>query len=109
MAYNGRGNTGIHQWRARCTNIKRIENQSKGFLFLADHGGPINNRGTITHIFREAARGLAEKGLLSRDPRDPYLNDESYEFSAYLLRTHQLRFITRLKLSLCEAKLSWTT
>lgn len=78
---------------------KGLKNQSKGFLFLADHGGPINNRGTITHIFREAARGLAEKGLLSRDPRDPYLNDESYEFSAYLLRhsSASIYYATQIK------------
>jgi integrase len=63
-----------------------LRNRSEGFLFLADHGGPIGDRGTISHVFRRAGKGLAKMGLLSKDPRDPYLESESYDFHAYVLR-----------------------
>lgn len=63
-----------------------LRNRSEGFLFLADHGGSIGDRGTIAHVFRRARKGLAEMGLLSKDPRDPYLEGESYHFHAYVLR-----------------------
>lgn len=63
-----------------------LRNRSEGFLFLADHGGPIGDRGTIANVFRCAGKGLAKMGLLSKDPRDPYLHGETYDFYAYLLR-----------------------
>jgi integrase len=63
-----------------------LRNRSEGFLFLADHGGPIGDRGTITHVFRRAGRGLANMGLLSKAPGDPYLDGEAYHFHAYVLR-----------------------
>lgn len=63
-----------------------LRNRSQGFLFLAGHGGPIGDRGTISHVFQRAGKGLAKMGLLSKDPRDPYLEGESYHFHAYLLR-----------------------
>jgi len=63
-----------------------LRNRSEGFLFLADHGGPIGDRGTIAHVFRRAGKGLARMGLLSKDPGDPYLHGEAYDFNAYLLR-----------------------
>lgn len=63
-----------------------LRNRSKGFLFLAEHGGPIEDRGTIARVFRQAGKGLSEMGLLSKDVGDPYLHGESYDFNAYLLR-----------------------
>lgn len=63
-----------------------LRNRSNGFLFLGDHGGPINDRGTLSRVFRQAGYGLDKLGLLSKDPKDPYLFGESYEFNAYLLR-----------------------
>lgn len=66
--------------------MRGLRNRSEGFLFLADHGGPIGDRGTIAHVFRCAGKGLTNMGLLARDPRDPYLQGEAYEFDAYLLR-----------------------
>ena len=63
-----------------------LRNRSEGFLFLADHGGPIGDRGTIANVFRRAGKNLAEMGLLSKDPSDPYLQGEAYAFNAYLLR-----------------------
>lgn len=63
-----------------------LRNRSEGFLFLANHGGPIGDRGTIAHVFRRAGEGLAKMGFLSKDPRDPYLEGESYRFHAYVLR-----------------------
>lgn len=65
---------------------RTLRNRSKGFLFLGSHGGPISDRGTIAHIFRRAASGLATLGLLAKDIADPYVQDESYDFDAYLLR-----------------------
>lgn len=71
----------------RSENTSRgLQNRSKGFLFVADHGGPIGDRGTIARVFRQAGKGLADAGLLSRDLKDPYLDGESYDFHAYLLR-----------------------
>lgn len=63
-----------------------LRNRSEGFLFLAEHGGPIGNRGTIANVFRRAGKDFAAMGLLSKDPKDPYLTGEAYEFDAYLLR-----------------------
>ncbi|MBB5503156.1 hypothetical protein [Paraburkholderia sp. MM5384-R2] len=63
-----------------------LRNRSKGFLFLAEHGGPIEDRGTITGVFRRAGKGLAAMGLLYKDAGDPYLQGEAYDFNAYLLR-----------------------
>lgn len=66
--------------------LRGLKNRSNGFLFIADHGGPIGDRSTINYIFSRAGRGLAELGLLTRVPGDPYLEGEAYEFTAYLLR-----------------------
>jgi integrase len=63
-----------------------LRNRSEGFLFLAEHGGPIGDRGTITSVFRRAGKGLAAMGLLCKDAGDPYLQGEVYDFDAYLLR-----------------------
>lgn len=63
-----------------------LRNRSEGFLFLAEHSGPIGDRGTISTIFRRASEGLEKLGLLSKATNDPYLNGEKYQFSAYLLR-----------------------
>lgn len=65
---------------------RTLRNRSEGFLFLAEHGGPIGDRGTIAHVFRRMGKGLTEIGLLSKDPADPYLHGEVYDFDAYLLR-----------------------
>jgi hypothetical protein len=67
-------------------STRTLRNYSEGFLFLADHGGPIGDRGTIAHVFRRAGKGLTKMGLLSKDPADPYLDGEAYDFDAYLLR-----------------------
>lgn len=65
---------------------KTLRNKSEGFLFLADHGGPINDRGTISTVFKRTGKAIEKLGLLSRARNDPYLNGETYNFSAYLLR-----------------------
>lgn len=65
---------------------RSLINQTRGFLFVAEHGGPIENRGTIAEVFRRAGKGLKEAGLLSKDQNDPYLRGEEYAFNAYLLR-----------------------
>ena len=63
-----------------------LANRSKGFLFVADHGGPISDRSTITYSFTRAGRGLASLGLLARQEGDQYVKGDEYGFNAYLLR-----------------------
>lgn len=65
---------------------RTMRNISQGFLFIADHGGPIGDRGTISTIFERAGVELKRLGLLAKDPKDPYLDGEEYVFCAYLLR-----------------------
>lgn len=65
---------------------RTLRNRSEGFLFLAKHGAPIGDRGTISNVFRVAGNGLTRFGLLAKDPNDPYLHGETYCFDAYLLR-----------------------
>lgn len=65
---------------------RTLRNRTNGFLFVADHGGPIGDRGTIAEVFRRAGQGLKASGLLTKDPSDPYLQSEAYSFNAYLLR-----------------------
>lgn len=70
----------------QAVTAQTLRNKSEGFLFLADHGGPIGDRATITMVFRRAGSGLKRLGLLAKDRSDPYLDGESYSFTAYLLR-----------------------
>lgn len=65
---------------------RALRNLSQGFLFLAEHGGPVGDRATISAIFKRAGVGLRRLGLLGKDPKDPYLDGEEYVFCAYLLR-----------------------
>ena len=65
---------------------RTLRNKSEGFLFLAEHGGAIGDRSTITTVFKRAGMGLQKLGLLAKDPKDPYLEGEKYNFCAYLLR-----------------------
>lgn len=66
--------------------MRGLRNRSKGFLFVAEHGGPISDRSTITHVFARARRGLASLDLLKREQDDQYQRSEEYWFTAYLLR-----------------------
>ena len=65
---------------------RTLRNKSEGFLFLAEHGGPIGDRSTISTVFKRSGIGLQRLGLLAKDENDPYLEGEEYNFSAYLLR-----------------------
>jgi integrase len=65
---------------------RTLRNKSEGFLFLAEHGGAIGDRSTISTVFKRAGIGLQRLGLLAKDENDPYLDGEEYNFSAYLLR-----------------------
>lgn len=65
---------------------RTLRNKSEGFLFLAEHGGPIGDRGTISTVFKRAGVGLRRLGLLAKDEKDPYLDGEEYDFKAYVLR-----------------------
>lgn len=95
-----------------------LRNRSKGFLFLADHGGPIGDRGTIARVFRRAGKSLSKIGLLSKDPADPYLDGESYDFDAYLLRhsaaslfyaTKALAMNPDVVIDLMKMRFGWST
>lgn len=65
---------------------RRLENRSKSFLFLADHGGPIENRTTITSLFRSLRTHLRKTGLLRVARGDPFVDKAHYDFDAYALR-----------------------
>lgn len=76
---------------------KTLRNRSAGFLFLSKAGTPIGDRGTIQAVMERARDGLRQLGLLARDPEDPYLRGEEYEFSAYLLRHSAASLFYELK------------
>lgn len=65
---------------------KRLVNQSDGFLFLSETGGPIQHRSSITETFNKLGRRLAELGLLNVT-NDPYFAEkDKYDFYGYVLR-----------------------
>ena len=65
---------------------KRLINQSCGFLFLSETGGPIQHRSSITTTFNKLGRRLAELGLLDVT-NDPYFaQKDKYDFYGYVLR-----------------------
>lgn len=66
--------------------MRRLQNRSMGFLFLAEHGGPIGDRSTISCVFNRIGQDLERLGLLERAQGDPYHQGNKYKFSAYLLR-----------------------
>lgn len=63
-----------------------LTNRTKGFLFIADHGGPIGDRTTLSAAFVRIKKGLLAAGLLDKSRSDQYLNSDHYEFTAYALR-----------------------
>lgn len=66
---------------------KTLTNQSKGFLFLAEHGGPIGNRTTISAVFSRARKALSAAGLLVKNSKEGQSSSgESYAFTCYTLR-----------------------
>lgn len=102
----------------RCAvTILGQQNRSRGFLFLGKHGGPIGDRGTIARVFRQARSGLSKSGLLAKDPKDPYLEGESYDFHAYLLRhsaaslffaTKSLEMKSEVVMDLMKMRFGWS-
>lgn len=65
---------------------KTLTNKTKGFLFIAEHGGPIGDRTTLSAAFVRIKKGLLAAGLLDKSKSDQYLNNDHYEFTAYTLR-----------------------
>lgn len=65
---------------------RTLANKTKGFLFIADHGGPIGDRTTLSAAFVRIKKGLLAAGLLDKSTSDQYLNNDHYEFTAYTLR-----------------------
>lgn len=63
-----------------------LANKTKGFLFIADHGGPIGDRTTLSAAFSRIKKGLLAAGLLDKSKSDQYLNRDHYELTAYTLR-----------------------
>ncbi len=74
----------LEKERAALTD-KYMRNRSKSFLFLAEHGGPIGSRNTLTAVFTKLANRLADTGLLDVTS-DPYVTEKKYAFYAYVLR-----------------------
>lgn len=77
---------------------RTLKNKSETFLFLAEHGGPIGDRGTISTVFRRARIGLQRLRLLSKDEKDPYLEGEEYDFTAYVLRHSAATFFCSIQM-----------
>jgi hypothetical protein len=71
---------------------KRLVNQSGGFLFLSETGGPIQHRSSITTTFNKLGRRLSELGLLDVT-NDPYFaKKDKYDFYGYVLRHSSASF-----------------
>jgi integrase len=97
QSYNSDGTIKLWPWtchaikdyidgeRASLTG-KTLANKTKGFLFIADHGGPIGDRTTLSAAFSRLKKGLRSKGLLNKSESDQYQKDAYYEFTAYTLR-----------------------
>jgi integrase len=65
---------------------KTLTNRTKGFLFIADHGGPIGDRTTLSAAFVRIKKGLRAAGLLDKSKSDQYVKNEHYQMTAYTLR-----------------------
>lgn len=65
---------------------KTLANRTMGFLFIADHGGPIGDRTTLSAAFVRIKKGLRTAGLLNKSASDQHLNSDHYAFTAYTLR-----------------------
>ena len=93
---------------------RRLSNRSKSFLFLAEHGGPIGNRTTVSVIFRRLEVKLKALGLLNTVDGDPYAKGKHYEFSAYTLRHSAASFFYATNsqkpavLDLMRQRFGWT-
>jgi integrase len=61
-------------------------NRSQSFLFLAEHGGPFEDRSSISHVFNRLGIALKELKLLNVAQGDPFVEGRYYQFSAYTLR-----------------------
>lgn len=96
---NYNSNITIRLWPFTCLAIKeyidvdranilgrRLANRSKSFLFLAEHGGPIGDRTTLSAAISRLRNQLKAKGMLNVAEGDPYATGKHYEFSAYTLR-----------------------
>jgi integrase len=65
---------------------KTLANKTMGFLFIADHGGPIGDRTTLSTAFVRIKKGLHAAGLLDKSQSDQYHKGDHYDFTAYTLR-----------------------
>lgn len=63
-----------------------LANKTKGFLFIADHGGPIGDRTTLSAAFVRIKKGLLAAGLLDKSKSDQYVKNDHYKLTAYTLR-----------------------
>jgi integrase len=63
-----------------------LANKTKGFLFIADHGGPIGDRTTLSAAFVRIKKGLLAAGLLDKSKSDQYVKSDRYQLTAYTLR-----------------------
>lgn len=83
---------------------RRLANRSKSFLFLAEHGGPFNDRTSISQIFIRLRKGLKETGLLATSADDPFAKGLHYGFSAYTLRHSAATFFYAAKREMPNVK-----
>jgi integrase len=94
---------------------RRLSNRSKSFLFIAEHGGPIGDRTTITSVFRRLGARLKDLGLLRVARGDPYVQATHYDFNAYTLRHSAATFFFATHkhqtnvLDLMRKRFGWTS
>lgn len=65
---------------------KRLQNRSKGFLFLNQSGEPIKHRASLTAMFNRLGKRLQARGLLDVGNDPHFHNKRQYDFYAYVLR-----------------------
>jgi integrase len=76
---------------------KRLKNRSDGFLFLNEKGEAIKHRSTLTRMFNQLGKRLAELGLLEVGS-DPYFrNQKQYDFYGYVLRHSSASLFVEIK------------
>ncbi|MYM26475.1 hypothetical protein GTP46_27995 [Duganella sp. FT135W] len=66
--------------------MKRLKNNSDGFLFLNSKGQSVKHRASISGMFNRLGLQLTEQGLLDIGDDPYFLNKKQYDFYGYVLR-----------------------
>ncbi|EJL88527.1 phage integrase family protein [Herbaspirillum sp. CF444] len=94
--------------------LKRLNNNSRGFLFLSQNGSPIKHRSVITTLFSELGERLKLRGLLDATDDRTLWKRRHYHFNAYVLRHSAASFFLESKgtdesvLDMMRIRFGWT-